>query len=206
MDLTDRKDANADSTDDWDKYINAEYSQLKGFKKETFKNEKLGQLALTYIKGLEETKKLTGYVESNNDKFWSKYTPIAEERVITLKSINSIKKLTFEDSSDKKTFKGLLSDADTVIAIRNLEKETKFKKTKNEYDYVTYTATVMNTTDTDFSYFCYNINLYDGSDTVIDTQSASTDNWDSGTKHVFSFETDAKFKKLEIHDVTYDLD
>jgi len=53
---------------------------------------------------------------------------------------------------------------------------------------------VKNTTSDDFNYFAFNININDKDGVTVETTTASTDNWEAGTKHRFEFETEKSFK------------
>ena len=92
--------------------------------------------------------------------------------------------------------KDKVSDAD--VKTQKLE--------KNAYGYKTYSAVVKNTTSDDFNYFAFNINLNDKDGVTVETTTASTDNWEAGTKHRFEFGTEKSFKSIEIKSCTWDYD
>ena len=120
--------------------------------------------------------------------------------------LNGIKKIKFDKKTETKNFNELLEDGKNSIDIRDLMNKADFKKEPDEYEdetYHTYSMIMENTTDLDFDYFSFNLNLEDENGVVIETESASTENWDAGTKHKFEFSTDCNFAKITVHNSSY---
>ena len=74
-----------------------------------------------------------------------------------------------------------------------------FELVEKSYGWKTYQATVENTTDKDFEYFSFEISLLDENGVIIKNDYASINNWGSGQKAVFEFETDVDFESMEIN-------
>ena len=168
------------TTEDFNGYVKAELDCISKYKNKKFKNKNIEKYAKEYIETLYDTKNNTKYIDSNYDKWESEYiNVIYDDRCEALVHLNEIKKIEFDD----------------------------FKKEPDEYEgetYHTYSMIMENTTDLSFDYFYFNLNLEDENGVVLETQSAYTDNWDTGTKHKFEFSTDCNFAKITVHDVSYD--
>ncbi len=191
-----------DTVDLYEKCIEAEYDILSKYKEEAFEDKELGELAKSYIDILEKSKQTLKYF--NDDEKWvANWDSIYKDRLEILFDLNDKLDLQFSKESDKEEFNGLLSEGQLVKDVRNFINTTKFKKTKSDYGWNTYSAVVENTTDQNFSYFSFEIKLLDKDGVTIETQYASTDNWNSGDKAKFYFETNSKFKTLKIEQCNY---
>ena len=203
--LTDAQDDY--DADDFNNYIDAELNCVKKYKKANFENEDIGKYAKDYIQTLYDAKKLTKYIDSDLNKWEAQYTNgIYDDRCVALVHLNNLKKIKFDEKSQTKNFKGLLETGNTTINVRKLIENVNFEKEPDEYEdetYHTYSMVMENITDTDFSYFSFNINLEDDSGVVVETTSAYTDNWGSGQKHRFEFSTDAQFSKIVVPNAEY---
>lgn len=196
----------ASTQEDWEGFVNAELDKIGDYKDKEFENKELKEQAITYIKSLEDTKDALKYYESNYSKFSTDYYGnYYNMRLVALKKINEITPLEFKDDSDKKNFEGMIDEAETREFTNKLVDETEFKKTKDEYGYKTYSVTIENTSNANFEYLVFDINLVDKDGVVVETQTASTNNWEKGTKHRFEFGTDKKFKKIEISKVEWNV-
>ena len=205
--LTDKSEDKdeAEEKSDYEGYIDAEYNKISKFKEENFEDKELGDLAREYIETLEQSKDTLKYF-NNENKWLADWDNIRDDRVETLVKINEKEKLEFSDDSDKENFEGLISEGEVVKAVREIQDNTKFKKIKNEYGWNTYSAVVENTTNENFKYFSFSIKLIDKDGLTVESQSAYAENWNSGDKAKFEFQTDEKFKKIEIADCTYTFD
>lgn len=195
------------TTEDFNGYVKAELDCISKYKSKKFKNKNIGNYAKDYIQTLYATKKYTKYIDSNYDKWESEYiNVIYDDRCEALVHLNDIKKIKFDKKAETKNFNELLEDGKNSIDIRDLMNKADFKKEPDEYEdetYHTYSMIMENTTDLDFDYFSFNLNLEDENGVVIETESASTENWDAGTKHKFEFSTDCNFAKITVHNSSY---
>jgi len=196
------------TTEDFNGYVKAELDCISKYKNKKFKNKNIEKYAKEYIETLYDTKNNTKYIDSNYDKWESEYiNVIYDDRCEALVHLNEIKKIEFDKKSQNKNFNELLDDGNDSLAIRDFMDKADFKKEPDEYEgetYHTYSMIMENTTDLSFDYFYFNLNLEDENGVVLETQSAYTDNWDTGTKHKFEFSTDCNFAKITVHDVSYD--
>lgn len=196
------------TTEDFNGYVKAELDCISKYKNKKFKNKNIEKYAKEYIETFYDTKNNTKYIDSNYDKWESEYiNVIYDDRCEALVHLNEIKKIEFDKKSQNKNFNELLDDGNDSLAIRDFMDKADFKKEPDEYEgetYHTYSMIMENTTDLSFDYFYFNLNLEDENGVVLETQSAYTDNWDTGTKHKFEFSTDCNFAKITVHDVSYD--
>ncbi|MDE5604751.1 MAG: zinc ribbon domain-containing protein [Eubacterium sp.] len=197
------KDKNSEATTkDWENYINAEYNQVGKFAKMDFEDEKLGNLAKDYIKLLESAKGIVKYYGSNKNAFWNEYNPIYQDRCIIIMKISNDYVIPVNDKR-KTTLNDLITEGELSNEIKAILKEAKFKKVSDSFGWKGYEAVVKNTSSTEFSWFCFNINLVDKNGTIVDTEMASTDNWSVGSKHKFKFSTSEKFDKIVVNSCNY---
>lgn len=202
-DIVDSSSADTSTTEGWNNLLDAELNNVAQYKNQDFENEDLEKCAKEYIEALEGTKEITDMVESSYSNFQSEFQPYYQERLLALQDINEIQELTFDQDSDKKSFKDLMNEAKTLSQINQIMDNTKFEVVEDEYGWKTLQANVENITDNNFQYFTYDINLLDSNGTVIETTTAWTDNWDKGTTHVFEFTTDKEYATIEIHNVEW---
>ena len=87
--------------------------------------------------------------------------------------------------------------------VNELANKIKFKMTKNDYGYKPYSAVAKNTSGLNFSYFNLNINLLDKDGVIIESTSASVNNFSEGAKARFEFSTDKSFKKIDIKTIEW---
>lgn len=195
------KDAVA-TTEDWENYINAEYNQISKFAKMDFEDKKLGDLAKDYIKLLESAKSIVKYYGSNENTFWNEYNPIYQDRCIIVMQINNDYTIPVSDNR-KTTLNDLVTEGELATEIRDVLSSAKFKKVSDDYGWKEYEAVVENTSSTEFSWFCFNINLIDKNGTIVETPTASTSNWGIGNKHKFKFSTNENFEKIVVYSCNY---
>lgn len=198
--LADKNDA--DKKKEWEKLINAELEKIEKYKKEKFEDKELGKLAKEYIGLLNDSKDSLSYF-GNDDKFSAKNDEIYNNRAVVIYKLNKDYKLTV-DEAHQEELDEFVDLGKIVLDVRAILDKTEFKLKKNEYGWKDYEAVVENTSDTDFKYFAYNINLNDKDDVTVETPTSSTDNWKAGTKHRFEFSTDKKFKKIDIVSANWD--
>ncbi len=186
-----------------DQFVDAmqkEYDAVKDYENKSFADENMEKPAKDYISAVKDSIDAVSYYD-NNSKFEQKYTKEAyPRRCSALYQINKIEPLSVSESQ-KSDLNDVLGDGELSYASGLIAKNAEFKKEKDKYEgetYHTYSAVVKNTSDIDFSYFSFDINLVDKDGVTVKTTTASTENWKAGSKHRFEFSTDKKFKKIEI--------
>lgn len=192
--ITDQEPDDVVSADLTAQGVQAELDGVEAYKDGNFENEDLAQYAKLYIEALENSD-ANDYVEAN-ERWVQNYN----QRVISLYQINEISPITVSEEKQT-TLSQLLSDGKDALAASELMENVEFTAEDPEYEgqtYLTYTAVVENTTDTNFAYFFYDLNLVDADGVVVETLTAETDNWAPGTKHSFEFSTDKQFDHVEI--------
>ena len=182
--------------------VASEYNMISEYKEADFENDQLGELAVAYIDVLERSNEAIGDF-ANEEKFYEEWDSIYSERCELLLELNEILDMQFTDEADIEEFEGFLSQGKVEKAVNEIIANTKFEKTKSDYGWDTYSAVVENTTDEDFDYFDFELKLIDAEGITVETNYATTENWNSGEKVKFEFSTDANFETMEIADCTY---
>lgn len=202
--LIDKKetDGKETTTELFRQFIYVEYEQLKSFSDKNFEDEELGKYAKEYINILDKMLGIVKYYGSNYLTFWNEYKPLYDERCVIIKKINDNYNIPIDESKNTE-LNDLITNGEYVIELLEILNNVNFKKISDEYSYKKYEAVVENTTSTSFSYFCFSINLLDKNGTVVESVTASTDNWSSGSKHKFSFSTYESFDKIEVDSCDY---
>lgn len=195
--LVDNHDENTEETQsDYEGYLNAEYDKISEYKDKKFEDKKLGEYAKSYIKLIEESKKSLKYYD-NTDKFGAKNDEIYASRSAIIYKLSKDYKLKVSKNYED-DLKNISEDGKTYIAANKIMSKADFKLVEDDYGWKEYAVKIKNTSDEDFSYFNIDINLVDKDGVTVDTESASTDNWDAGSTHKFRFSTDAKFAKIDV--------
>lgn len=181
------------------KYPQFELKEIEEYKDKKFEDDKLKELAITYINELKETQKSAE--EGDEDK----WTLHQYKRFSLLTSINNIKEIP---AKNQKVLKDTLSDGHKVEkentkqeAINNLISSVKFEvdQEKSNQFSTEYYAIVENTTEYNIDYVDLLITLKDSNDVNFRTTYASQSNWKKGTKVRFEFtDFDQKLAKYEI--------
>lgn len=191
-----------ETTEDWENYINAEYTMISKFANMNFEDQNLADLAKNYIKMLESAQDIVKYYGSNESTFWREYNPIYQERAIILMKINNDYVIPVSD--DKKVkLNDIVTSGELVLKLQEILSNAKFQKISEEYGWKEYEAVVENTSNTAFSWFIFNINLIDKNGTIVETPTASTSNWGIGNKHKFKFSTNENFEKIVVYSCNY---
>lgn len=185
---------------------NIELKALEKYKDLPFEDSVLKEKALSYINELK--KGLDVISNYGADSFYEDWDAHYDHRTQLLVEINELSSLPFGEKYQGQ-FDELANRGAEVIA--NNEKETtanqllsqfQFAALEPEYEgqtYITYEATVENTTDYDFENFSVVIDLIDGDGVVLDTQYCYVENWTSGKKVKVDFTTEVQFKSLEVN-------
>lgn len=195
----DKNDLFSTFSTDFAKYPKFELKEIEEYKDKKFEDDKLKELAITYINELKATQKAAE--EGNSDDFSSHQY----KRYTLLVSINNIKEIP---AKNQKVLKEALSDGHKVEkentkqeAIKNLLSSVKFEvdQDKSNKFSTTYYAIVENTTEYNIDYVNLLITLKDSDDVNYKTTYASQNNWNKGTKVRFEFtDFEQKLAKYEI--------
>lgn len=194
----------SDSKEAWKSYFDAEYNEINRFKSKKFENKKLQKTAKEYIGLIQKSEDALKYFD-NDAKFAAEIDDITNQRAAIIYELHKSNKLDFDDKY-KDDASDMYETGKTYLAVQKILKTTKFKLEKNDYGYKTYSAVVKNTTSDDFNYFAFNININDKDGVTVETTTASTDNWEAGTKHRFEFGTEKSFKSIEIESCSWNYD
>lgn len=181
------------------KYPQFELKEIEEYKDKKFEDDKLKELAITYINELKETQKSA---EEDDVDGWKLHQ---NKRLSLLISINNLKEIPVKN---KDRLKEMLSDGHKVEkentkqeAIKNLLSSVKFEvnQEKSNQFSTEYYAIVENTTEYNIDYVDLLITLKDSDDVNYRTTYASQSNWKKGTKVRFEFtDFDQKLAKYEI--------
>lgn len=193
------KDKNAPFSTDSAKYPKFELKEIEEYKDKKFEDDKLKELAITYINELKATQKAAE--EENRDVYDSHQF----KRYSLLVSINNIKEIPVKN---QKILKETLADGRKIKnnnakqeAINNLISSVKFEvdQEKSNQFSTEYYAIVENTTEYNIDYVDLLVTLKDSDDVNYRTTYASQSNWKKGTKVRFEFtDYDQKLAKYEI--------
>lgn len=186
------------------RYPKFELKEIEEYKDKKFEDDKLKELAITYINELKATQKAAE--EGNRDDFDSHQF----KRYTLLVSISNIKEIPVKNKDE---LKNVLNDGHKVEkentkqeAIKNLLSSVKFEvdKEKSNQFSTEYYAIVENTTEYNIDYIKLLVTLKDSNDVNYRTTYVSQNNWKKGTKVRFEFtDFDQKLAKyeLEVKDV-----
>ncbi|MEH6939207.1 FxLYD domain-containing protein [Bacillus sp. JJ664] len=190
-----------DDIEHFEKLVSFEKNLYKYLNKD-FKDPKLKAIAENYINGVKSQEESIRYynVDSEkNEEMWTKGYNDRSTALLSLVDEYGLK-LNEEQFRDLKTNAQLVNEQNEIKKkIDEMVHNIKFNKVKSEYDWVTYNATVENTSGADLDSFDISINLIDKNGVVIGTESSYYENtWKPGQKVLFEFSTDiTKFDKME---------
>jgi len=184
---------------DFTKYPQFELKEIEEYKDKKFEDDKLKELAITYINELKEAQKSAEEVDED------KWMLHQKKRLSLLISINNIKEIP---AKKQEVLKEMLADGRKIEnnntkqeAIKNLISSVKFEvdQEKSNQFSTEYYAIVENTTEYNIDYVDLLITLKDSDDVNYRTTYASQSNWKKGTKVRFEFtDFDQKLAKYEI--------
>ena len=182
--------------------VHAELDILEKYKSALFKDGELQVLAISYINALNAQLEALYYY--GTQIFDSDWDTAYDTRVKVLSKLLTDYEVPIEEKYQPHA-KELIATGNTVSQkedntqkVKDLVNNFHFEETSSDYDYHTYEAVVENTTGIDFESFSVNINLYDEDGVLIDSYYDYFDNWKSGVKAKFSFETDKDFATTEV--------
>ena len=183
--------------------VEAEQSILGNYEDYTFKDSHLADLAKQYFDALDKQYEGADYFgidDAKHEKMF--YEEGYNARASILKELTEDYGLTVSD-----IYQSILDEfitAGGVVEEDNTQKEQvqqildnlNFEKTDESYSWSTYTATIVNTTDTTFSSFSITVDLLDESGVVLEQCYCSIDHWAPGSKNQIEFSTDKSFSSM----------
>lgn len=206
-------DASGDdyTTDQFNKYLEAELNKIESYKNEKFENKQLKEQADLYIDSLEQTKDITKYIDEDVAQFNQMYSPIYSQRILALQEINNIDSLEFQNADDQKSLDDMLDEAKLIKSVTDLTKSIHFEKTNEdddpEYDIYSadYIAKVKNDTSYSFDYYNLTINLLDKDGVVLEQTYAGVNPWKKDETQRLKFSVFEKISDIQIVSVDYSL-
>jgi hypothetical protein len=212
--LSDKQDKSGKSytAENYRNLYDAELKQVRKYPSKDFKSKKLHKLAKDYVDSLNGQKKELANFDDNSAQSIATWDKALIRRESAIIAINAYKKIPFDSKKDKKRVKTLASEraknqdfVDTFEAMDKKVKSSKIVLADGDSGYKTYHVLLDNTTKHSFSYFNIDVKLVDKNGVTVDTQEATTENWDAGSKVQFEFGTDKDFAtyKLTIGDYDY---
>lgn len=193
---SDDEDGIATTKEEWEACFNAEYNAVIKYEKATFKDETMRDLARKYVKCIIDAKECLPYYGSN--QWSSKYEEAYETREQLLYKIDSVKPIPVSEESRTKYLQPMLTEGETLSVVTEMLNKIEFKKVEDDWGWRTYATVVENTASIEFSYFAFEIDLYDKDGVKLTTEYASVNNWKAGEKSRFSFYTDENFTEMKV--------
>lgn len=185
--------------------INAELEQLSEYPSKQFEDTKLQGSAIAYINILNDSLEcLDKYLPADEIKFGEEWEKIYHQRSKAIKEFVDVYGLTV-DEEFQSTLDDFLSTASYVEEKEDKEKEVQqlvdsieFELKEDVEGYKTYSAVVENTTSIDFDYIDLEINLMDEDGVIIESTYSNVNNFNSGSKARFEFDTMEDFNSYDV--------
>lgn len=202
--LTDKDEEKKITVEMMNGYIQAELDQVTKYESATFEDTKLQEKALKYINCLKDSKENVNWYFSDNFEEMEKWEKIKNTRSVLIKDFVENYGLTvsekYQSTLDEflATGKSVENKESEKAAVQKLVDDLEFKKVKEEYDWITYQADLINTSNYDIESVSVDISLLDKEGTIIETQYASAENVSKGQKAKMKFSTDTKFDKIKV--------
>lgn len=186
-------------------YINAELDYIGKYQNEQFEDSKLQEIAIKYINLLNQHIEICEYITVDYEKYYEEFEPIYNERSKVITELVEDYGLTVEEKYQT-TLNDFLTNSQLVTETENKEKQIEelvkniqFSMTENiGGDYKKYSATVENTTDINFSQLQLTINLLDADGVILESTYSFINNFASGQKANFEFNTDKEFVSTDV--------
>lgn len=184
--------------------VNAELDQVEGYTTETFKDTGLQELAIKYINALKAQKAALDYVTVDPDRYDKEWEAAYNDRSKMITEFVNKYNLTVSDEyaetlNDFKVNSEVVENKEkNEAAVNKMVESLKFKKKKEEGDWITYSATINNTTDMDLKTLELNINLLDDEGVIIESMYDNVNNIKKGQKARVEFSTDLEFDKTSV--------
>lgn len=189
----------------YSKCVNAELEQLEEYPSRQFEDTKLQGSAIAYINILNDSLAcIDKYLPADEFEFGEEWEKIYSQRSKAIKEFVNTYGLTV-DEQYQSTLDDFLSTASYVEEkedkegeVQQLVNSIKFELKKDDYGYKTYSAVVENTTGISFEYMNLEINLLDEDGVIVESTYSSVENFNSGSKARFEFDTMEEFETYEI--------
>ena len=185
--------------------IDKELSQIEKYSDLKFSDNKLKELAVSYINELNEGKKIAETYGANS--FYENWLKHYKTRTEKLNDINNLTPLKFEGKYAS-NFKALLADGKEVknqntadAKVKELVQSIQFTKVDDTNlgdSFFKYETTVENTSGFDLQSVNMVVKLIDETGVVVDQQYIYATDWKQGEQRKFDFMTDKIFAKTEI--------
>lgn len=185
-----------------------ELEKVEEFRDKKFENNKLQELAISYVNELQTAIEIADTYGSNSfDENWRSHE---NRRTELLSKIQSIKKIPVKNENILAELvargKEVESNSEKEKIIKDFVSTISFKvdeEKSNEYSTV-YSAIVENMTKYDIDSLSLSINLIDAEGVTFRTSYTSATNWKKGTKTRFEFtDFEKKTQKMEVNISSY---
>lgn len=187
-------------------YVEAEKDILSKYSSADFNDVRLGKIATDYLSSLDGQLNSLKYYTTDYSKCITTWKEAYAKRVPLINELVNDYGLTV-DSKYQTILDSVLNDAKSVKEKSDLETNIQSmitsadfeKSSKSTGNWSVYEATIGNSSGVDFSSFGITVNLLDSNGVIIDsTYSNTVQNWGSGDKAKFSFQTDKSFEKIKL--------
>lgn len=199
---------NVESATNYENLLKHELKEVDGYQDKKFKNNKLKELAISYINELKNGVEITKeYGSSSWDTSWAEHQ---NKRTSILSDIQNIQEIPVKDTE---TLKELLaqgrevkSNSEKEEALNALISPIKFEidqEKSNEYS-TTYYSVVENTTDYNIEELYIQVTLKDSDDVNYYSTYITPKNWKKNTKTRLEFtDFERKAKSFELNIQSY---
>lgn len=184
--------------------IDLELTVIEAFKDLKFEDDKLKELAISYI---NELKNAIEVLDSfGSDSFYEKWDEHYSKRTSLILKIDDTYGLPISEEYSpildelKAIGQDVLNESDKSDELNKLINTIHFEVDQDQSDeyYKVYTAIVENTTNYNIKDFSASLKLIDTDGVTVDTDYVYTNNWNKGEKVKLEFMTSDKFDKIEV--------
>ena len=166
--------------------IQAEKDAIDQYRTAEFEDTELQELAIRYLNSLDDTMEKAGmYAPDNYDSMeaWSK---AYDNRTMILNEI--VSNYDVDVTSQYQSYlddlvsngKAAQKTSDNDLAVQELADSIKIVFESDSYGYINGEATLLNTSELDFEYITFNVQLYDDTGVRTDSTYISVSNWKPG--------------------------
>jgi len=181
---------------DWETVFDSEYSLLAPFKEEKFEDEALKELALSYIKSVEES--IEALEHLGTDRWEDEYrNGVYWDQANILYLVNEQYPITVGDEH-RETLDKILTNGEIINMVRPLLEQILFLHIDTTAAGKFYETTVENTSTLTFLWFSLDVNLLDESGEVVETENIKVDIWEPGEKRRFNFYAKEEFSSIDV--------
>ena len=156
-------------------FVGTEYKFVSKYRKSSFEDNKLGELAKAYINALKQCKSVA---ESNDpdkdfDGFWKEFSqPYGERLTAVYKIYNGEYGLVLDEETAGEEKDNLLAQGWILSKVGDIE----FTRHQNENGVIVYNAELKNDSGFDLEFLDLEVELYDKDGNLIETASAYEEN------------------------------